>query len=198
MNSHYEVIEDALSELSMICVERASSALSQLMGHKGIKSTTSFSFGAQDALWENYAQSSEKAIGVLLLFSKDIHGMMLFIFHRQFIEELLWRTMHKTLGPMLVSDELTLIEETASILSSVYLETLSSYIHTNIKIHMPSTVFDMEGAIINDALSFMVHESHLLQIEHRFHLEGSKEENQILFLLDEASTQHMVQTLEVV
>lgn len=196
---HPSLVNDAMKELSTVCIERCMSALVLLNGDLKIQNRVGYVYGKIDYLSKRPNHADEKVIGVLLMLSGDIHGMILLIFHQHFIEKKLRLTMGRQCDyNNLKEEELTCIEETASIISSVYLETLSTYIPASIKIHMPATVFDMKGAILNDALGYMQEESQMLYMEHHYWLDDDPtEENQILFMVDQKSAHLILKALGV-
>lgn len=190
---------ETLEEFGNIGGGNAAASLSQLMNmHVHMTPSKVKQITRQDMqtslLWEE-----EHMISILLPFDGNVEGMLLFLLNKTFAHTYLKRIMgHDVCFEKLQVQELDMLEETASIMASAFMQGIASYLHYTIRILQPCITMDMKGSILNEVLSVAIqYPKPALQIQRSFWVDSCKAVNELIFLVKGNSVDTLYTSLEV-
>ncbi len=141
----------------------------------------------------------EHMISILLPFDGDMEGMLLFLLNQTFAQTYLKKVMQRDVcAYQLQEQELKMLEETASIMASAFMEGIASYLKYAICIQQPSITMDMKGSILNEVLTMAVQDQHqALRISRSFWVSSCETPNELIFLVKGNSVDKLCASLEV-
>lgn len=143
---------DVLREICNIGVGSCMTSLSHLIG-KEVRYSVSYSNELEDYgdMTDWFSQADEYVAGVTVPFEGDIEGAVLLIYQPAMADVILSRTFECDPDWENHGDEmLDMIRETANIMASSYLASLSAYTSWHIKAGCSAASTDMVGAMISE------------------------------------------------
>ncbi len=179
-----EVHLDVLKEIGNIGSGSAATALSGLLGDAvdiSVPKVKTLNFN--DTI--NFVGGAEEVvIGLMISFSGEISGVILYILGQEFTQKIVSSFYWKQLDNLLELDEMdeSAISEIGNIMAGSYVNALSGLTGMKIDISVPSICVDMAGAILSvPAIEYATLGDKVLFIDDNFKLaEGSYNCNMIL------------------
>lgn len=198
MNQTTSTIQDVLHELGNIGIGSAATSLSALI-NRPIQTTTSQVHWINDFYHQNSETGYEQCIGIMFPFEHELEGFALFLFNKQKdpYDILLdhWRAIIEQKYPEEEMDEV--LKEICGIMISSYLSSIAEYTNLHLCIKLPAVSIDMEGAILNEAFSFLLQKSQSpMYIEHELCMDGESR-IQMIMMFHKASVNNILHQLGV-
>lgn len=190
---------DVLREICNIGVGSCMTSLSHLIGRE-VRYCVSYA-GELDNYGEMtdwFNRPDQHVAGVTVPFDGDVEGAVLLIFQPSMADVILEQVFeHKPGVGKLSSEMLDVIGETANIMASSCLASLSAYSSWHIKAGCSAASTDMVGAMISEVAGRAIQADHLIFcIGCRFGTEEDGRENCMLMLLHEHSIPGFLETWE--
>ena len=190
---------ETLKEFGNISGGNAAASLALLMDTQVYLSVSKVDKMTQLDLKTNDLRVEEHMISILLPFDGDMEGMLLFLLNQTFAQTYLKKVMQRDVcAYQLQEQELKMLEETASIMASAFMEGIASYLKYAICIQQPSITMDMKGSILNEVLTMAVQDQHqALRISRSFWVSSCETPNELIFLVKGNSVDKLCASLEV-
>ncbi|MCL1819958.1 MAG: chemotaxis protein CheC [Oscillospiraceae bacterium] len=195
-----EMYIDVMREIGTIGSGNAATALSQMLGHPigitvPVAKTLDYSTVADD-------MGGEEAmiVGLLLMLSGDVNGMIMFLLHQEFAHMMLNALFGKEIKSFEQIDEMdySAMKEIASIMAASYVNAISTMTGLTIKLSTPDITIDMLGAILNvPAIYFANVADKMIYIEGSFSGKGINAPCNILMLPDMESLDKIMTKLGI-
>lgn len=170
---------DVLSEIGNIGAGNATTALATMINKKidiGVPHVKLVDFNHISSI---IGSEEQVMVGILLMLSGDINGMMMFLLDEVIAKNLVNVLMNKEEGSEVVFDEMekSAVMEVGNIIAGAYLNSLSMLTNLTIDVSVPMLQIDMAGAILSvPAIEFGKIGDSVLLIETEFDDETRKEE----------------------
>ncbi len=190
-------VQDTMHELGNIGIGAAATALSSML-RRSIKTSTSTLKPIDHTYLSEETQMQDEVIGILFPFDKNIQGFGLFLLEKEFVEKILNNLAfsHSDFSN-LDKESISILQEICSIMTSSYLEAISSETKLNIRIQLPAVSMDMKGSIINDGLSYILQQGQpSYRLDHEFSIENGCI-NHLMFMLPQECILTIMDALEV-
>ena len=138
-------------------------------------------------------------MSILVPVGCDMEGRFLFLLNQTFAQTYLKKVMQRDVcAYQLQEQELKMLEETASIMASAFMEGIASYLKYAIRIQQPSITMDMKGSILNEVLTMAVQDQHqALRISRSFWVSSCETPNELIFLVKGNSVDKLCASSEV-
>ncbi|MFR2703437.1 MAG: chemotaxis protein CheC [Longicatena caecimuris] len=191
---------ETLKEFGNISGGNAAASLALLMDTQVYLSVSKVDKMTQLDLKTNDLRVEEHMISILLPFDGDMEGMLLFLLNQTFAQTYLKKgdATGCVCAYQLQEQELKMLEETASIMASAFMEGIASYLKYAIRIQQPSITMDMKGSILNEVLTMAVQDQHqALRISRSFWVSSCETPNELIFLVKGNSVDKLCASLEV-
>lgn len=169
---------DVLSELGNIGAGNATTALSSMINKKidiGVPRVRLMDFNQISTI---IGSEEQVMVGILIMLSGDINGMMMFLLDREIAKNLVGILMcHEGEKTVEFDDmEKSAVMEIGNIIAGAYLNSLSIMTNLNIDVSVPMLQIDMAGAILSvPAIEFGKIGDKVLIIETQFDDETEQE-----------------------
>ncbi|WP_181995711.1 chemotaxis protein CheC [Clostridium sp. AM58-1XD] len=191
--------KDILREISNIGIGSCMTSLSHIIGKEVHYSVSCVSeLENYGDMMEWFKRADEHVAGVSVPFNGDIAGSILLIYQPSMADTILteifgsipkWGSMN--------NEMLDMIQETANIMASSYLSSLSAYTSWHIQAGCSAASTDMVGAMIGEIAGMAVKaDNHVLCIGSRFGTEPDSQENCMMMMLYEHSIPGFLEALE--
>lgn len=185
---------DVLKELGSIGVGNAVTALSSLIGKKiGINVPTVRIMGFNDSV--NFLGGPEEIVaGLLINLSRDINGMILYIFEDEFASVILKDFFGKDLICVSDMDDMdkSAISEVGNIMAGSYVRAICTMTGLAVNLSVPSLCIDMAGAILSvPAIEFAKIGNKVLFVDDSFSI-GSKTVKSNMILVPEMNSLNLL------
>lgn len=146
---------DALREVGTIGAGHAATALSQLLKTGVSMAVPRVNVSPLSSVPEMVGGSENPIVGVFLRVFGDVPGSVLFVFSRKSANVLVDLATSRPLGTTRELDDFdkSAVREIVNILTSAYLNAMSSLANLNILPSVPSLTVDMAGAVLSTVLS---------------------------------------------
>ncbi len=170
---------DVLSEIGNIGAGNATTALATMINKKidiGVPHVKLVDFNHISTI---IGSEEQVMVGILLMLSGDINGMMMFLLDEVIAKNLVNVLMNREEGSEVVFDEMekSAVMEVGNIIAGAYLNSLSMLTNLTIDVSVPMLQIDMAGAILSvPAIEFGKIGDSVLLIETEFDDETRKEE----------------------
>lgn len=172
LNNENEEYFDVLREIGNIGAGNATSALAQMLGRKVELSVPRVRLLDFKDVGGAIGGEEQIMAGIYLLVEGDITGSMMFLLKKESAGELVAMLMgqpDRDPGAELSEIECSALKEIGNIITSSYLNSLSSLTNLTVFPSVPSLCVDMAGAILSvPAIEFGMMCDKLLLIENRF------------------------------
>ncbi len=182
-----EIFQDALNELGNIGAGNAVTALSQMMNNVAIRLsvTTVRLIGAPEACQYISSNSTDKMAGVFLDIVGDIRGRMLFLLHRESIDDLV-SAMMGGMDPSAIPDEMksSAMQEVGNIITASYINSLSTMTGLTIDESVPTVIID---SIENILAAAVANNGKLLFVQSQLHADKTNVRGYFVFTPDAPS-----------
>lgn len=190
---------ETLKEFGNIGGGNAAASLSRLMDTQVHMTKSVVEQLHQQDLNNAALYNEEHMISILLPFDGDIEGMVLFLLNKNFARTYLETIMQQDIDfAKLQILELDMLEETASIMASAFIQGIASYLAYTVRIQQPSITMDMKGSILNEVLSIVVqYPQPALCIRRNFWITSCQDANELIFLVKGNYTDKLYASLEV-
>jgi chemotaxis protein CheC len=193
---------DALREVANIGAGHAATALSQMTGQRIMISVPQIFVAPLEELPPQVAEPEEPVAAVLLQMRGDLTGRTLLVFPRPTAARLAELMLRRPLGSgdAFGTLEQSAIKEAGNILSSAYLNALSTFMQMTLLPSPPSLSIDMSAAVLTSVhLDFGEDRDLVVCVESEFAMTESGEALRGFFLLlpDAPSLAAILRTLKV-
>lgn len=170
---------DVLSEIGNIGAGNATTALATMINKKidiGVPHVRLVDFSHISSI---IGSEEQVMVGILLMLSGDINGMMMFLLDEGIAKNLVNILMSREEGSEVLFDDMekSAVMEVGNIIAGAYLNSLSMLTNLTIDVSVPMLQIDMAGAILSvPAIEFGKIGDSVLLIETEFDDETRKEE----------------------
>jgi len=150
LNELNEMHLDILKEIGNIGAGNAATSLSSMLSKRIDMNVPEVSILNYDDIIESMDGAENVVIGILVGFSADIDGVILFLLRKEFVHLVL----NSLLGTELKSFEditemdMSALSEIGNIMVSSYVNSIASLANMKIDITVPSLTIDMSGALL--------------------------------------------------
>lgn len=162
---------DVLKEIGNIGAGNAATSLAMLLDRPIQISVPTIRILDYNAATQALGGPENMVVGVLLSFSGDISGMIMFLLQQDFAHMTLNALLGKKFDSFLEIDEMgnSAIKELANIMTSSYVNAISKMTGLTIQVSVPDMAIDMAGAILSvPAIHFANISDKIIFIEDQF------------------------------
>lgn len=139
-------------------------------------------------------------IGIMLTFTGDVEGMILFLLEREFAHETINTLLGMTLNDFNELDDMGIstMQEVGNIMAASYINAISQLTNLSIGISPPALTIDMVGSILSvPAIHFANISDRVIFIDGAFELGVSNQHNNILLIPEIASLEKIMNSLGI-
>ena len=200
MREYSETHIDVMREIGTIGAGNAATALSQMLNHPvnitvPVAKTLEYSKVAEDMGGEE-----TMIVGLLLMMSGEVEGMIMFLLHKDFAHMMLNALLQSNIESFEQIDEMgfSAMKEISSIMAASYVNAISTMTGLTIKLSTPDVTVDMLGAILSvPAIHFANISDKMIYIEGSFTGKGVTAPCNILMLPDMDSLNRIIAKLGI-
>lgn len=191
---------DVMKEISSIGTSHAATALSKFL-QKEIRITIPqvAVLGYEDAI-SRIGEIEEVVAATLVKISKDVDGVMLFLFNLEFANMVLGKLLDRTYQDFVEFDEMaySALEEVGNIIICSYINAFAQLVDMDIKLSVPSSTVNMLGGVLAVPIAeYGIHSDKLMYFNADFIMEGQKLSDWLLMLPDIRSLNAILEKLGV-
>ena len=191
---------DVLKEIGSIGTGNAATALSTVLGRKISMTLPEVKLVEfNKAIYE--LGGPEKIVAAILVeFSGEVHGVMLFLQNLKFINIVMESLLQKHIDDLseITEMEMSALTEVGNIIISSYVNALSGLTEITMDLSVPSVSINMLGGIMNVPIAMYGYSmDKLLTINGTLECDGEEVYSRLLMLPDEKSLDYIMQKLGV-
>ncbi|MDO4719282.1 MAG: chemotaxis protein CheC [Peptostreptococcaceae bacterium] len=198
MNNVNELYLDVLREIGNIGSGSAATSLSKMINKQVVMEVPNIEVIDIEKVVELFENEEEITIGVYINFSGDIHGTILTLLDKESADNLV-KLFFGTKPEMMYSEmEMSVIQELGNIMTSGYVNSLSTMTSLYINISVPSGSIDMVSSILSaPAVEYGLQSDKIILIENKLDIEDEKIKCFFFFMPDLASFDTLFRSLGV-
>lgn len=198
MNNVNELYLDVLREIGNIGSGSAATSLSKMINKQVVMEVPNIEVIDIEKVVELFEDEEEITIGVYINFSGDIHGTILTLLDKESADNLV-KLFFGTKPEMMYSEmEMSVMQELGNIMTSGYVNSLSTMTSLYINISVPSGNIDMVSSILSaPAVEYGLQSDKIILIENKLDIEDEKIKCFFFFMPDLASFDTLFRSLGV-
>lgn len=199
-NDINEMHIDFLREIGNIGSGNAASSLSQMLNQPVDIAIPEIGISDYDEAYEKLGGAETVMVGILLMLSGDINGMMMFLLPSEVACELLNLLMFTNIKDYDEIDEMgfSAICEMANIMSASFANAISEMTGLFINISPPSSTIDMLGSIMSvPTIYFAQISDKIMYMKNELEISGKKTPASIMLLPDMESLEKLMVSLGI-
>lgn len=191
---------DALKEVGSIGTGNAATALSTVLGRKIIMTLPEVKLVEFNRAIYDLGGPEKIVAAVLVEFSGEINGVMLFLQNLEFINVVMDGLLSRRIEDLrdITEMEVSALTEVGNIIISSYMNALSSLTGITVNLSVPSVAINMLGGIMNVPIVMYGYKmNQLLSLNGTFECDGEEVYSRLLMLPDEESLDYIMRKLGV-
>jgi len=199
-NELNEMHLDFLREICNIGSGKSATALSEMLASSVEISIPDVGFAEYDVVYEKLGGTESIMVGVLIMLSNDLHGMMIFLLPGEVACNLVNQLMGTDIKDYTEIDEIgySAIGEMANIVAGSFMQAISEMVGLVVDISPPASTVDMLGSIMSvPAIHFAQMGDKLMFMKNELEIDNKKTPANLLLLPDAESLEKLMRSFGI-